>query len=199
MVDTKVMGTGKVKVTFKLSDIKNATMHDVLHVPKLVGNLFSLGAAVKKGNTVTFRKSCFYIGGKDGTPGTQRVDGLYQLDAEGSSFVCHSASVATSQSVAPASAQERTWLRRLLSDLGVEVMPKVILEANQGAIAMNLVDHSRTNHIDIRYHYVRECVQNGQIELQYCPTNDMKADILTKPQPKEKFEYPRAEIGLFPF
>lgn len=95
-------------------------------------------------------------------------------------------------------AQECTWLTRLLSDLGMDVTPTVILEDNQGAIAIakNPVDHSRTKHIDIRYHYIRECVQNGQIQLQYCPTDDMRADILTKPLPKQKFEYLRREIGL---
>ena len=97
-------------------------------------------------------------------------------------------------------AQEGIWLKRLLSDLGVEAMSTVILEDNQGAIAIakNPVNHSRTKHIDIRYHYIRECVQNGQIELQYCPTNDMKADIFTKPLTRQKFEHLRGEIGLFP-
>lgn len=89
-------------------------------------------------------------------------------------------------------------LHDFLSDLGTDATPTVILEDNQGAIAIakNPVDHSRTKHIDIRYHYIRECVQNGQIQLQYCPTEDMKADILTKPLAKQKFEYLRREIGL---
>lgn len=94
--------------------------------------------------------------------------------------------------------QECVWLRRLLSDLGMDVTPVVILEDNQGAIAIakNPVDHSRTKHIDIRYHYIRECVQNGQIQVKYCPTHNMKADILTKPLVKQRFEYLRSEIGL---
>lgn len=57
-------------------------------------------------------------------------------------------------------AQECAWLRRLLSDLGMHVTPVVILEDNQGAIAIakNPADHSRTKHIDIRYHYISEYV-----------------------------------------
>ncbi len=95
-------------------------------------------------------------------------------------------------------AQECVWFRRLLSDLGMDVSPVMILEDNQGAIAIakNPVDNSRTKHIDIRYHYICECVQNGQIQLQYCPTDDMKADILTKPLVRQKFVYLRSQIGL---
>ncbi len=57
--------------------------------------------------------------------------------------------------------------------------PTVIMEDNQGAIAMarNPGSHARTKHIDIRFHYVREAVQQGAIALQYCPTDIMLADI----------------------
>lgn len=96
-------------------------------------------------------------------------------------------------------AQEGTWLKRLLTELGMSDSPTVIMEDNQGAIAItkNPVNHSRTKHIDIRYHYIRDCVQNGQIQVQYCPTVDMKADILTKPLTRQRFEYLRREIGLY--
>lgn len=96
--------------------------------------------------------------------------------------------------------QEGSWLRRLLNDLGMDAMPAVILEDNQGAngTEKNPACHSRTKHRDIRQHYIRECVQNGRIELKYRPTNELKADILTKPLTKQKFEYLRREIGLFP-
>lgn len=61
-------------------------------------------------------------------------------------------------------AQESSWSKRLLTDLGMSDSPTVILEDNQGAIAIakNPVTHSRTKHIDIRYHYIRGCVKNGQ-------------------------------------
>ena len=94
--------------------------------------------------------------------------------------------------------QEAVWLRRLLAELGAPNSSVVLMEDNQGAIALakNPIAHSRTKHIDIRYHYVREAVQDGLIELQYCPTNEMTADLLTKPLPKETFQRFRASLGL---
>ena len=62
------------------------------------------------------------------------------------------------------------------------------------AMAKNPVGHARTKHIDIRYHFVHEGVQNGAIILKYVPTDEMIADILSKPLPKHPFE--KLVIGL---
>lgn len=81
-------------------------------------------------------------------------------------------------------AQEAVWIRRLLTDLKVpQDHPTVLMEDNQGAIciAKNPVSHSRTKHIDVRYHYIREALIDKTIELKYCPTNEMIADLFTKP------------------
>ena len=58
-------------------------------------------------------------------------------------------------------------------------------EDNQGSIALtkNLAYYKRTKHIDIRYHFVREKVEDGQVILEYISTLDMLADIMTKPIP----------------
>ena len=80
--------------------------------------------------------------------------------------------------------QEAIWLRRLLTDVGEFLEdPIVNNEDNQEAIAMakNPVGHARTKHIDIRYRFVREAVQNGAIILKYVATGEMIADNLTKP------------------
>ena len=95
--------------------------------------------------------------------------------------------------------QEAVWLRRLLVDLkGNSVCPTVMMEDNQGTIAMarNPVSHARTKHIDIRYHYVRETVQKKVISLNYCPSENMTADILTKPLTRGRFESLRSLMGM---
>ena len=95
--------------------------------------------------------------------------------------------------------QEAIWLRRLLFDLNVNVQDQTEIKVdNQGTIAMskNPVGYKRTKHIDIRYHFVREAVQDGSIRVTYCPTNDMLADIFTKPLPKTRFEKLRDGLGI---
>ena len=66
-----------------------------------------------------------------------------------------------------------------------------VFEDNQGAIALskNPKFHKRTKHIDIRYHFVREKVDDGQVLLEYCPTQGMLADLMTKPIPAAQFDY----------
>ena len=88
-------------------------------------------------------------------------------------------------------AQEAVWLRRLLEEIGMDLTqnPTLIHEDNQGAIAIarNPVSHARTKHIDKRYHFVREAILNKVINLEYSPTHEMIADVLTKPLSKPQF------------
>ena len=95
--------------------------------------------------------------------------------------------------------QEAVWLRALLNEFNFhQEQPTVIKEDNQGTISMarNPVSHSRTKHIDIKYHYVRETISNGYVTLEYCPTEHMIADLLTKPLARERFETLRSTMGL---
>ena len=113
---------------------------------------------------------------------------------------CVALSTAEAEYMALSSAaQEATWIRQLTSDLqNGPTRPTVIHEDNQAAICMakNPQFHGRTKHIEIKYHFIREKVQNETIELKYCATNDMIADMLTKGLCHEKFEKFRELAGV---
>lgn len=74
----------------------------------------------------------------------------------------------------------------------------VIYYDNQGAIALakNPSDHSRTKHIDIQQHFVREKVAKEVIQLKYIPTGDMVTNGLTKPLARDPFVRFRDALGL---
>jgi hypothetical protein len=80
--------------------------------------------------------------------------------------------------------RELTWLRQLLSEIGFcESGPSIVFQDNQQTIrlANNPEDHSRSKHIDVRHHHIREKVESKEIELHYIPTSEMVADLFTKP------------------
>ena len=56
------------------------------------------------------------------------------------------------------------------------------------------VDHQRAKHIDLRYHYVRAKVKDGDIKLVYCETEEMMADLLTKYLSAPRFAYLRDKM-----
>ena len=75
---------------------------------------------------------------------------------------------------------------------------KTLYTDNQSALALakDPLYHSRTKHIDIQYHFIRERVQTEQINLQFAPTDDQLADALTKSVDKTKINKFTTEIGL---
>ncbi|MCO5606038.1 hypothetical protein L7F22_060225 [Adiantum nelumboides] len=96
---------------------------------------------------------------------------------------------------------EAVWLRRILTDLGVQVATATTLQCdNQScmAIAKNPVFHARTKHIEIQYHYVRELIEDEIIELEYCPTLENQADIFTKPLPSNLHYQHLHQLGIGP-
>ena len=96
--------------------------------------------------------------------------------------------------------QEAVWLRRLAADMQVDFKgPLVIYEDNQSAIEMskNPQFHGRAKHIDIKFHYVRDQCNEKVIKLEYCPTQDMIADILTKGLNQATFKRLRQMLGMY--
>lgn len=64
------------------------------------------------------------------------------------------------------------------------------------ALIKNPENHSRTKHIDVQYHYVREVVEDGLVKISYMPTAEMAADILTKSLPRATFGRCRTLLGM---
>jgi hypothetical protein len=84
------------------------------------------------------------------------------------------------------------WLRKLLMVLFDEVLYTTMIHYdNQSCVKLsgNPVFHDRSKHIEIRYNFIRDCVQKDYVKLQYVPTDEQIADILTKPLVKGKFVY----------
>ena len=96
--------------------------------------------------------------------------------------------------------KEAVWMGDFLSSLGVMMQgPMVVNADNQGSIALakNPVFHDCSKHIDIQYHYTRNLVKEKRIQLEYIPTSDMLADLLTKALPRTQHVHLSQGIGLF--
>jgi hypothetical protein len=93
--------------------------------------------------------------------------------------------------------REAIWLQDILAELGLtNTNESVLYQDNQGAIFIenNTTNKARTKHIDVRYHFIRQHVQAGRINVEFCPSNRMTADILTKPLNTDAFIGHRAKL-----
>lgn len=86
--------------------------------------------------------------------------------------------------------QKSKFLKQLCKDMNIMIDDILINVDNQGAInlAKNPVNHQRSKHIDIKYHFIRSEIQNGNVKLQYIQTDNNVADIFTKPATRVKLE-----------
>ncbi|GJY83600.1 retrovirus-related pol polyprotein from transposon TNT 1-94 [Tanacetum coccineum] len=90
------------------------------------------------------------------------------------------------------------WMRTQLLDYGFRYHKIPIYCDSKSAIAIscNPVQHSRTKHINIRYHFIKEHVEKGTIELYFVRKEYQLADLFTKSLPKERFEFLVHKIGM---
>ncbi|KAD4385282.1 hypothetical protein E3N88_25450 [Mikania micrantha] len=103
---------------------------------------------------------------------------------------------------ATAAACQGVWLRRILDDLGIiQRNPTVIMCDNKSAINLskNPIMHSRSKHIELKHHFIRDLVNQELIQLEFCGTDEQFADMLTKAITKEKFVYFRYQVGMREF
>ncbi len=100
-------------------------------------------------------------------------------------------SSAEAEYMAASPCREVVWVRAILKGLGFDQrQPTPIYEDNSACIQMsrNPVQHNKTKHIDLHYHFVRERAEIGQVKLVWVPTGEMIADLLTKALPPALFE-----------
>ena len=90
------------------------------------------------------------------------------------------------------------WIKQQVQDFGITLTKTPIKCDNTSAINLskNPVQHSRTKHIDIRHHFIRELVENNVIILEYVTTENQLADIFTKPLDFVRFDFLRKSLGI---
>jgi hypothetical protein len=90
------------------------------------------------------------------------------------------------------------WMRQTLRDFGYNLSKIPLLCGNESAIRMadNPVEHSRTKHIDIRHHFLRDHQQKGDVEVYHISTKNQLADIFTKPLDEKTFCRLRSKLNV---
>nr|CAE04585.2 OSJNBb0006N15.2 [Oryza sativa Japonica Group] len=146
----------------------------------------------------------------------QAVKRIMRIDRKSTSGTCHflgtsliawssrkqsSVAQSTTESeyvAAASSCSQIFWLLSTLKDYGLtfEKVPLFCDNTSAINIAKNHVQHSRTKHIDIRFHFLRDHVEKGDVELQFLDTKLQIADIFTKPLDSNHFAFLRGELGI---
>jgi transposase InsO family protein len=96
-----------------------------------------------------------------------------------------------------AAIQEVLWLRGLLKELGLHIQTGSVVHGdNQSTIAIskNGVKSERTKHVDVKYHFITETIEGGEVQLKWVPTNEQQADIFTKALAQPVFEHFRQQL-----
>jgi hypothetical protein len=90
------------------------------------------------------------------------------------------------------------WMRQTLQDFGYNLSKVPLLCDNESAIRMadNPIEHSRTKHIDIQHHFLRDHQQKGDIEVFHVSSENQLANIFTKPLDEQTFCKLRSELNV---
>jgi len=90
------------------------------------------------------------------------------------------------------------WIKQQLQDFGIEDSCTEIRCDNTSAINLtkNPILHSRAKHIEIRHHFIRDHIQNGEISIQFVDSKSQLADIFTKPLEKNQFDFIRSRLNI---
>ena len=94
--------------------------------------------------------------------------------------------------------KEMIWLQRFMEELGKKQKNNKLYYDSQSAIhlAKNSAFHSKTKHIQFRYHFIRSTLEDGQLKLEKIHTSQNPADMLTKGVTREKLSSCTVSVGL---
>ncbi|GJY54493.1 retrovirus-related pol polyprotein from transposon TNT 1-94 [Tanacetum coccineum] len=114
---------------------------------------------------------------------------------------CQDTRRSTSRTLSGLLCSKSLWMRSQLTDYGLGFNKIPMYYDNKSAIALccNNVQHSRSKHIDIRFHFIKEQVENGVVELYFVNTEYQLADIFTKALCRERIEFLINKLGMRSF
>ncbi|GJZ36211.1 hypothetical protein Tco_0582028 [Tanacetum coccineum] len=94
--------------------------------------------------------------------------------------------------------QQALWMKQALIDYDIWLDDVPIMCDNKGEIDLskNPMQYSRTKHIEVRHHFLRDNVQKGHISIEKVSSEDNISDILAKPLKRESFNYLRLALGM---
>jgi uncharacterized beta-barrel protein YwiB (DUF1934 family) len=92
-------------------------------------------------------------------------------------------------------------MKATLNDFGIKFKNVSLLCDNESVVKLtnNPVQHARTKHIDVRYHFIRDHKQKGDISIDNVGTDDQLVDIFTKPLDEKRFCKLRNELNILDF
>ena len=125
------------------------------------------------------------------------ADGIISWQSRSQKTVALSSTEAKYMALSDCSRQA-IWMKTVFSEIGMPLGAIPVCGDNQGSIfiSSNPVQERRSKHIDIRYHYVREQIEDGKIKIYFVEGSHNPADLFTKNLGQPKFEYFRKQLGL---
>ena len=99
---------------------------------------------------------------------------------------------------AASAAKEIIWLKRLFTECEIDIGNYTLFIDNMSAIKLikNPEFHQRSKHIDVKYHFIRNLYEKGEIDVKYVRSEEQTADVFTKALTKPRFMYMKAKLGL---
>ncbi|XP_056841645.1 secreted RxLR effector protein 161-like [Raphanus sativus] len=159
------------------------------HVLRYLKGTTSLGLVfrrVSKTKLTGYRDSSHNIDEDDGKSTTGRIFYLNDCPISWCSQKEETVALSSCEAefmAATEAAKQAIWLQKLLEEVTGKACRRVVINIdNKSAVALtrNPVFHGRSKHIHKRYHFIRECVENEQVNVQHIPGISQKADILIK-------------------